>query len=149
MNILALNTNNLEPVLQLMLSNVIDDYPDVFKDELEQLPGETHFITDPSVTPVVLPVRRIPVSLTEKVKNELYHLSAKYVITPVQQPTDWVSNLVVTMKKSGDLRLFLDPQKFNKAFIFNCLRWMIYYLTCLMLNCFLLLIYVLRIGTSY
>ena len=45
------------------------------------------------------PVRRIPVSLTEKVKNELDHLSAKNVITSVQQPTDWVSNLVVTMKK--------------------------------------------------
>ena len=53
MNILTLNTNNLEPVLQLKLSNVIDDYPDVFKDELGQLPGEAHFITDPSVTPVV------------------------------------------------------------------------------------------------
>ena len=34
MNILTLNKNNLEPVLQLKLSNVIDDYPDVFKDEL-------------------------------------------------------------------------------------------------------------------
>ena len=95
MNILTLNTNNLEPVLQLKLSNVIDDYPDVFKDELGQLPGEAHFITDPSVTPVVSPVRRIPVSLTEKVKNELDHLSAKNVITPVQQPTDWVSNLLL------------------------------------------------------
>ena len=34
MNILTLNKNNLAPVLQLKLSNVIDDYPDVFKDEL-------------------------------------------------------------------------------------------------------------------
>ena len=115
MNILTLNTNNLEPVLQLKLSNVIDDYPDVFKDELGQLPGKAHFITDPSVTPVVSPVRRIPVSLTEKVKNELDHLTAKNVITPVQQLTDWVSNLVVTMKKSGDLRVCLDPQELNKA----------------------------------
>ena len=71
MNILTLNKNNLEPVLQLKLSNVIDDYPDVFKDELGQLPGEAHFITDPSVTPVVLPVRHIPFSLTEKVKNRM------------------------------------------------------------------------------
>ena len=53
MNILTLNKNNPEHVLQLKLSNVIDDYPDVFKDELGQLPGEAHFITDPSVTPVV------------------------------------------------------------------------------------------------
>ena len=54
-------------MLQLKLSSVIDDYPDVFKDELGQLPGEAHFITDLSVTSVCLPVRRIPVSLTEKV----------------------------------------------------------------------------------
>ena len=53
MNILTLNKNNLEPVLQLKLSIVIDDYPDVFKDELGQLPGEAHLIIDPSVTPVV------------------------------------------------------------------------------------------------
>ena len=67
MNILTLNKNNLEPVLQLKLSNVTDEYPDVFKDE-------AHFITDPfSVTHVVSPVRRIPLSLTEKVKNDLYN----------------------------------------------------------------------------
>ena len=54
-----------------------DDYPNVVKDELGQLPGEAHFITDPSVTTVVSPVRRIPVSLTETVKNELDHLTAK------------------------------------------------------------------------
>ena len=95
---------------------MIDDYPDVFKDELGQLPGEAHFITDPSVTHVVSHVRRIPVSLTEKVKNELDHVSAKNVITPVQQPTGWVSNLVVTMNiHSGDLRVCLDPQELNKA----------------------------------
>ena len=60
---------------------------------------------------MVSPVRRIPVSLTEKMKNELDHLPAKNVITPVQQPTDWTSNLVDTMKTSGDLRVCLDPQE--------------------------------------
>ena len=88
MNILKLNKNNLEPGLQLKLSNVIDDYPDVVKDELGQIPGEAHFINDPSVTTVVSPVRRIPVLLTEKVKNELDLLSDKNVITPVEQSTD-------------------------------------------------------------
>ena len=70
-NILTLNKNILEHVLQLKLPSVIDDYPDVFKDELGQLSGEAHFITDPSVTHVVSHVRRIPVSLTEKVKKNL------------------------------------------------------------------------------
>ena len=30
-------------------------------------------------------------------KNELDHLSAKNLIIPVKQPTDWVSNVVVTI----------------------------------------------------
>ena len=115
MNILTLNKNNLEQVLQLKLSNVIDDYPYVYKDELGQLAGEAPFITKTSVTPVVSPVRCISVMLTEKVKNELDHVSAKFVITPVQQPIDWISNVVVTMKKSGDLRVWLDPQELNKT----------------------------------
>ena len=34
---------------------------------------------------------------------------------PVDEPTDWVSNLVVATKESGDLRLCLDPQQLNKA----------------------------------
>ena len=37
------------------------------------------------------------------------------MIALVQQHTDWVSNVVVTMKKYGDLRECLDPQEFNKA----------------------------------
>ena len=93
MIILILNKNNPEPVLQLKLSNVIDDNPHVCKDELGQLPGEAHIITDPSVTLVVLPVRCIPVSLTKKKKKELDHLYAKNVIALVQQPTDLVSNV--------------------------------------------------------
>ena len=98
MNILTLH-KTIWNLYYIKLSNVIDDYPDVFKDELGQLPGEAHFITDPSATHVLSPVRRIPVSLTEKAKNEPDHLSSKNVITPVQQPTNSVSNLVVTMKK--------------------------------------------------
>ena len=50
-----------------------------------------------------------------KVKAELDNLTDQNVITPIQDPTDWVSNLVVTMKKNGDLRVCLDPQCLNKA----------------------------------
>ena len=34
---------------------------------------------------------------------------------PVDEPTDWVSNLVTATKESGDLRLCLDPKQLNKA----------------------------------
>ena len=71
------------------------------------------------------------------------------MITPVQQPTDCVSNLVVT--KSDDLRVCLDLQELNKAlkrehFQLPSLDDILPNLS--NANSFLLLIYVLRIGTS-
>ena len=37
------------------------------------------------------------------------------MIAKVSEPTDWVSNLVVTTKKSGDIRICIDPKQLNKA----------------------------------
>ena len=38
------------------------------------------------------------------------------IIAPVKQPTFWVSSVVVTTKKSGALRICVDPRPLNKAF---------------------------------
>ena len=59
------------------------------------------------------------------VKAELDNLTDQNVITPKQDPIDWVSNLVVTMRKNGDLRVCLDPLCLNKSsqsrtFPFTC-----------------------------
>ena len=37
------------------------------------------------------------------------------VLCKVDQPTDWVNNLVVVEKSNGSLRLCLDPKDLNKA----------------------------------
>jgi hypothetical protein len=37
------------------------------------------------------------------------------VIFPIQEPTDWVSSLVIAEKSNGDMRLCLDPKHLNKA----------------------------------
>ena len=57
----------------------------------------------------------MPEALEEKLKNELNNLCALKVITPVNTPTDWASNIVVATKKSGDLRVCINPQALNKA----------------------------------
>ena len=46
----------------LTLDRVVQRYSDVFDDKLGQLEGRLHLDIDPTVTPVQLPVRRIPVS---------------------------------------------------------------------------------------
>lgn len=37
------------------------------------------------------------------------------IITKVEEPTDWVSPLVITTKKDGKLRVCLDPRKINEC----------------------------------
>jgi hypothetical protein len=36
------------------------------------------------------------------------------VIEPVDYPTEWVHNIVITEKKNGQLKICLDPQELNK-----------------------------------
>ncbi|CAB3981462.1 Hypothetical predicted protein [Paramuricea clavata] len=57
-----------------------------------------------------LPVRRIPLAVKDKLKDELDRLVTLKVITPVDTPTDWISATVVAIKKDGNIRLCLDPK---------------------------------------
>lgn len=50
-----------------------------------------------------------------KLKTELDRLTDLGVIAPVDEPTDWVSNIVIATKSSGDLRVCIDPKELNKA----------------------------------
>ena len=60
-----------------------------------RLPGVAHFEIDSCVTPVVAATRRVPVALREPLKSELNKLQTMNVIAQVEEPTDWVSNVVV------------------------------------------------------
>ena len=37
------------------------------------------------------------------------------IITPIEEPTDWVSSLVIAEKPNGQLRICLDPWCLNQA----------------------------------
>ena len=64
-----------------------------------------------------MPDRRIPLSVQPKLKAELDHLVSLGVLTPVDEPTPWVSQLVITMKKSRALHVCIDPKELNKALL--------------------------------
>ena len=49
------------------------------------------------------------------VKAELDAMADKQIITPVTEPTKWVSSMVVAQKKNGKVRICLDPQHLNKV----------------------------------
>ena len=81
---------------------VMSEYPDVFGEELGCMEGKVHLETDPNVAPTVMPPHRVPVALKEKLKNELDRLTQRKVISPIQEPTDWVSSMIAAKKPDGN-----------------------------------------------
>ena len=74
-----------------------------------------HLEVEQSAIPVVAPPRRVPTSLKSKLKQELDRLQQLEVIAPIDEPTPWVSNLAVVLKKSGALRICIDPRPLNTS----------------------------------
>ena len=80
-----------------------------------KLPGIHHITLEENAKPVVQPPRRIPVALQTKLKEELNNMVKLGIIEKANEPTDWVSSLVVVQKPNGKLRVCLDPRDLNKA----------------------------------
>jgi len=99
------------------LDSLLKEYSDIFEG-LGRVNNFEHKITiDPEVKPVSQHLRRIPVSQVEAVNNELDRMLEQDVIEEVNEPSPWVSNLVIVPKKSGDLRVCCDLREVNKAVI--------------------------------
>ena len=79
------------------------------------LPGGYKMKIDESATPVVLPPRRVPYMLKDKVKAELCRMEEMGIITKVGKPTEWVNPIVVVGKPNGDVCICLDPVDLTKA----------------------------------
>ena len=80
-------------------------YSDIFEGLGRVTIFEHKIAIDPEVKPVSQHLRRIPVSQIEAVNNELDRMLEQDVIEEVNEPSPWVSNLVIVPKKSGDLRV--------------------------------------------
>ena len=117
MQLITINDENFERVAAVCPEDMVSKHPEVFDGSLGTLPGAHHLNTDPSVQPTVMPNRRVPVAVRPKLKKELTRLINLGVITPVDEPTPWVSQMVVTEKKSGELRICMDPRELNKALL--------------------------------
>ena len=89
-------------------------YSDVFKG-LGCMEGKLHLEVDERVTPEIMPLRRVTLSLKDRLKQELTRLEKEHVIIKEEEPIDWVSSLVVTEKPNGKLRVGIDPQHLNRA----------------------------------
>lgn len=104
------NVNNVS-----MNDDLVKKYEDVFLKELGTLPGEVHLQVDERAQPSITPPRRVPIALKDKYKEELKRLEDLQVLAKVDEPTEWVSSVVIATKKSGALRICIDPRPLNQA----------------------------------
>ena len=115
MGLLTVHKENFVSIVNNLENNLANSYPDVFDSGLGKLPGKVHLQIDPACQPVILPARKVPVSVKDKFKAELKRLQDLKVTAPVDQPTEWVSQFIVAVKKSGDLRVCIDPKPLNAS----------------------------------
>ena len=100
---------------QLTLEDITQQYQDVFSAGLGRMEGTVHLTVDEKATPVVMQPRRVPVAVKDKLKEELDRLTKAGAITPIEEPTDWVSNIITVQKPDGRIRVCIDPLHLNKG----------------------------------
>ncbi|XP_043813425.1 uncharacterized protein LOC122721247 [Manihot esculenta] len=100
---------------------VVNEFPDVFPEELPGLPPdrEIEFSIDlnPSTTPISMaPYRMAPAELKE-LKAQLQELLDKGFIRPSVSP--WGAPVLFVKKKDGSLRLCIDYRQLNRVTVRN------------------------------
>ncbi len=79
-----------QPVTQ---TELIERYPQVFKEGVGCLEGEHHIRIDPHHAPAQHPPRKVPVALRERLKSTLEKLEDQDILASVTEPTTWVSSV--------------------------------------------------------
>ena len=87
----------------------IQQFPTVFKDTPGILPGKrVHLTIEDGATPVVRCARTLSEARKDAVKAKLQRLVDESIIVPIDEPTDWVSQMSVAEKKAGIRILWND-----------------------------------------
>ena len=63
---------------------------------------------------MVHPPPKVPVSLKEKIKEQLDRMEKAEVVVKQKEPTDWVNSMVAVVKPSKR-RICIDPRDLNEA----------------------------------
>ena len=93
----AVNDNVQTAHIVLTRDQILKEYSDVFEG-LGCMDGPYHMELDETVKSVVHPPRKVPVTLRDRLKEELDKLVREKVVTSVTEPTNWVSSLVLVNK---------------------------------------------------
>ena len=89
-------------------------FPESF-DTSGNMPGEYTIHLNPSFPPVQCTRRKVPIECREAIEKLLRDMVDQGIITPVTEPTKWVSSLTYPHKPDCSLCICLDPRDLNKA----------------------------------
>lgn len=64
--------------------------------------------------PYVSPPRPVALAYQDPVQRELKRMVDEGIITPVTEPTDWCSPILIRKKPNGSIRICLDPKYLNR-----------------------------------
>ncbi len=92
----------------IVVNDLMQCFSKAFADGPGTLEGYHHIKLDPRVEPVQHAPRCVPVPIRDKLRRLLDDMVQQEIITPMVEPTKWVSS-----KKNGDLRICLDPKDLN------------------------------------
>ena len=96
---------------------LLKKHPKVFGEGVGILQGHYHIRLDPTVEPVQHAPRRVPLALKDRLQETLDSLAQQNIISPVTEPTPWISSMVVVPKNNGSLRICSDPKDLNRAIL--------------------------------
>ena len=68
--LLTVHKENFVSVVENLENDLANKYPDVFDNGLSKLPGKVYLHVDPACQPVILPARKVPVSVKKKKKKK-------------------------------------------------------------------------------
>ena len=90
---------------------------ELFQDNPGKLKGEYTIKLRDGALPKVQSPRKFPFAVYNKLSEELKRLQNLCLIEPVTEPTAWVQQMAVVVKKDGSLRICLDPRELNKVIL--------------------------------
>ncbi|TYK14163.1 ty3-gypsy retrotransposon protein [Cucumis melo var. makuwa] len=99
-----------------LLKPVVKDYPDVFPEELPELPPHREIEFAVELEPGMVPISRAPYRMApaelKELKLQLQELLDKGFIRPSVSP--WGAPVLFVKKKDGSIRLCIDYRELNK-----------------------------------
>ena len=62
-------------------------------------------------------LRRVPVPLLTKVKDEILRMEQMQIISKVDEPTEWCAGMVIVPKANGKVRICVDSTNLNESIL--------------------------------